>query len=305
MPRAQREWGQVAITQKSSSPCTVRLDRLRFSAEPRRRTKASTIKGFVVAQDFRVKPQGKLPTYSRVRKLRSRTTSSSVVVQYKAQQPWLRPCAVTVIGDDTLGITPEELERIAEQFCNCKLSLVELALDFDPSTGVDRDDVLHHWLFGKARRRADRGGPGSLRFGSRSSPKIVRCYAKSEIGNFRVELEIHGALLRGMGITDIPNLYLVASKVSPKHVRVVGVRWKTLAAHLNRRFGSKGSAMLDETRRRRDELSLRDALRFLSEQGVPNPHRFLKPLRLNDEIKVALRRWSKKFYTLVGELPTK
>ena len=294
----------MAITQKSSSLCTVRLDRLRFSAEPRGGPKVPAIEGFRVLQDFRARPQGRIPTYARVKKLRSGTTSCQIVIQYKPQQGWLPPYILTIVGDDNVGITPEVLAAVRTSYYVRKLSLVELALDFDPSAGVDREYVLRHGVFGKTRRRTDRGGPENLRYGSRSSPKIVRCYAKTGIEKYRVELEIHGALLRKMGIIDIPDLYLIASKALPKHVRVVGIRWRKLEAYLLRRFGTSGRTVLAETRRIRDEISLRDAMVFLSAKGVMNPHRFLRPLRLNEEIKSALRLWAKRFYTQ-EELPVK
>jgi hypothetical protein len=261
--------------------------------------------GFSVLEDFRPKPQGRIPTYSRVKKLRSETTSCTVAVQYKPRQPWLRPCAVTAIGDDKVGITPEETEKIVAQFCNCRPSLVELALDFDRDSGVDEPYVRKFARFGKSRRRSDRGGPEQQRFGSRGSTKMVRCYPKRQLDAYRVELELHSGLLRKLGINKCADLYKVASKVCPSHVDFVGFRWGRLARSLNRRFGVKGPDILREARRRRDEVSLRDALRFLTQQGFPNPHRFLFRLEINNEIRAALRRWAELFYTLVGELPTK
>jgi hypothetical protein len=97
----------------------------------------------------------------------------------------------------------------------------------------------------------------------------------------------------------------VASKVFPSHLDFVGVRWGKLEQYLTWRLGSQAARILGEARRRRDELSLRDALQFLSNRGVSNPHRFLKRLSLNDEIRVALRQWAEVFFTLVEELPTK
>jgi hypothetical protein len=220
------------------------------------------------------------------------------------QQPWLKSCIVTVIGDDELGITPEDLERIAAQFFNVRLCLVELALDFDRESGMDGRYVRSFGRFGKSRLRDDRGGQEQERFGSRGSMKMVRCYPKSQLNAYRVELEIHSGLLRRFGIKKCEDVYM-ATKVFPSHVDFVGVRWGRLARSLARRFGSKGAGILREGRRRRDEVSLRAALRFLSQQGVPNPHRFLKRLKINDAIQVALRLWAERFYTLVGELPAK
>jgi hypothetical protein len=209
-----------------------------------------------------------------------------------------------VVGDDELGTTPEEVQKITQQFRDRRLSLVELALDYDLDSGVNQEHVMRHWVFGKTRRRTDRGGPGTLRFGSRTSPMMVRCYEKAKIGKYRVELEIHGALLRKMGISDISNLYLIASKAFPKHVRVVGIRWRKLEAYLLRRFGTSGRTVLAETRRIRDEVSLRDAMRFLSGKGVANAYRFFRPLSINDQIKSALKSWAERSY-VPEELPAK
>jgi hypothetical protein len=285
--------------------CTPRLDRMRFSAKPRRGPEIPAIKGFRVLQDFRPKSQGKIASYARVKKLISETTSCAINVQYKPLQPWLKACIVTVIGDDALGITPEEVERIVVGFRNIQLCLVELALDFDRELGIDRQYVRRFARFGKSRQRDDRGGPEQVRFGSRGSTKVVRCYAKKQLDAYRIELEVHRELLRKFGVNKCQDLYIVASNVFPSHVDFVGVRWGRLARTLTRRFGPKGAEILRETRRRRDELSLRDALRFLAEKGVPNPHRFLKRLEINEDVRAALRRWAKQFYALVGELPTK
>ena len=276
--------------------CTPRLDRIRFSAAPRRGPEIPAIKGFRVLQDFRPKPQGKIASYARVKKLLSETTSCAITIQYKPLQPWLNACIVTAIGDDALGITPEEVERIAGGFRNIQLCLVELALDFDRELGIDRQYVRRFARFGKSRQRDDRGGPEQVRFGSRGSTKVVRCYEKKQLNAYRVELELHRGLLRKFGINNCQDLYLVASKVWPSHVEFVGVRWGRLARALARRFEAKGVDILQETRRRRDELSLRDALQFLVERGVPNPHRFLKELEINADVRAALRRWAELFY---------
>jgi hypothetical protein len=170
---------------------------------------------------------------------------------------------------------------------------------------VDEAFVSRYGRFGKSRRREDLGGAGQLRLGSRGSLKLVRCYQKEALDCFRVELELHSALLRKFGVEDCRKLYVVASKLIPSHLCFLGFRWKKLARSLTRRFGSKGADILREARRRRDDVSLRDALRFLTEQGLPNAHRFLFRLEINKEVEVALRLWAKKFYALGGELPTK
>jgi len=280
------------------------MDRVRFGAVARDGSRIASIPGFKATKDVRVKRQGAIATYGRITVFRSLTNTCQVIVQHKPLRKWLSPCTVTIIGDDTTGIAPGQLWSVCAQCHPRKPSLVELALDFNLNVGVDCPYVLRHGVFGKTRRRVDRGGPQSLRYGSRSAPKLVRCYQKNSLGAFRVELELHSALLRKTRVTRVQDLSLIASKLSPKHVRMVGVCWNKLEAHLQRRFGNSARAALAETRRLRDEVSLRDAMRFLSGKGVMNPHRFLRPLRVNDQIKSALRRWAKRFYT-PEELPVK
>jgi hypothetical protein len=210
--------------------------------------------------------------------------------------PWLDALRITVVGDDQTGIMPEEIQAVVAKCANHRVTLVELALDFDNASGVDGLFVSRYGRFGKSRRRENRGGLGQQRFGSRGSLKLVRCYQKRALACFRVELELHAALLRKFGVTDCRDIYVVASKLIPSHLEFVGFRWKKLERSLTRRLGAKGGDILKEARRQRDEVSVRDALRFLSKSGVPNPHRFLKSLEINSEVKVALRRWAELFY---------
>jgi hypothetical protein len=261
------------------------------------------IDGFRVVRDIRM--VGKGENYGRIRQFRSRTTSSSVTVQYKPHYPWLRPHSVTTIGDDQAGISADEVELIVAQFSSCRPSMFELAIDFDLDTGVDRAFILRHGVFGKTQWRSDRGGGESLRYGSRRSPKLVRCYLKEALGCYRVELEIHSALLRSLGVNDVRQIYLIASMVYLKHIRFVGVRWKKLRSSLLRKFGGDGRTILAEARRVRDENSLGQSMRFLKGRGVSNPNRFLFPLKINRTVRQALRKWAYNFATLTPELPTR
>src|SRR5260370_378937 len=79
--------------------------------------------------------------------------------------------------------------------------------------------------FGKSRRRTNRGGPGTLRFGSRGSSKLIRCYWKEEIGRYRVELELHATLLKKFSIQKITELPLIVTKLWPAHFCFKVMRW--------------------------------------------------------------------------------
>jgi hypothetical protein len=277
--------------QIAGGTCVVRLDRLIFNATARNSSGIQNVPGYKRVGDFRPHQQGKIVAYGRVLKLRSTSNTSKIDIQHDPRVPWVDPQRVAMIGHDRTGLNSEEIENVRSQCLHHTLSLVELALDFTPDSGVDCEFVLRHGRFGKSRRRLDRGGPDSLRFGGRLCPKLVRCYFKKELGCFRVELEIHRSLLRKAGVEKVSNLGTAAVITVPAHLKFVAFRWSKLQAYLNRRFGKDGVRLCDNTRRRAVH-SLRAATRYLAKNGVANPHRFLAPLRINRDIKAALRSWA-------------
>ena len=224
-----------------------------------------TITDYRVVKDTRVRRQGAISTYERVRELRSSDTGAQLFVQYKPLKGFLPDQRVTMVGDDEMGITPEEIvDVIRAHFRIHKVSHAEIALDFPEDSGVDEEFVLRFGKFGNARRRKDRGGPGTLRYGSRTSPKMVRCYFKKSLDSYRVELELHSALLRKYSITNAGQLYAIAYKLAARHVRFVRIDWDKVAPALRRRSGADSTEILTEARRRAD-ISLGSATRFLGD----------------------------------------
>jgi hypothetical protein len=286
---------------------TVRLDRLIVVSWSKPGWKLPSIPGFKVVRDIRVRPQGESPRYERVRELLSLTSATRVSWQYRRRRGWLKEWRITIYGDYLSGITPMELLPILKRCRHAWLVLVELAMDFPPTSGVDRAFVKRHGVFGKSRRRTDRGGPGQLRYGSRKSAKLVRAYWKAEVSAFRVEVELHSRLLsRGRrerarktsdelknDVATAPYLLL------PKHVCFMRFRWRALRCYLTRRFGKRGSKMFDDARATA-AISLRAAARLLRTSGVNNVHRFLVPMRINDAIDDALTQWSLDFKDFRG-----
>ena len=267
--------------------CSIKLDRLIFTAQARQGDRIASINGYETVADFRPRPQGKTPSYSRVRKFRCTHDNSHVDVQYRPARPWCRPLRIKLTADDRTGITPTQVQAVLGSCLDQRPSLVELAFDFPFQSGVDDEYVRQHARFGKSRLRQDRGGTGQLRYGSRSSPKLVRCYWKRNLRCYRVELELHSALLRKIGLIDVHEwgrLY----RLVPSHLSFEAISWRKLGRHLRRKFGQHDDALLQETRRRA-ENSLASAMRFLRRKGILNPHRFLYALRVNEEVKVAMR----------------
>jgi hypothetical protein len=87
--------------------CVVRLDRLILTV--RTSEKMPTITGYRVVKDSRVRQQGAVPTYERTRQLENSATGSKIYIQYRPLQGFLPDKRITMVGDDELGITVEEI----------------------------------------------------------------------------------------------------------------------------------------------------------------------------------------------------
>lgn len=274
--------------------CQLRLDRMVVGVPHMLQHGLPQPKGFKRVMDTRVRPQGAIATYGRVRRFESESSSCKISIQYKRQAPWLPWCRITLIGDDRTGLTLDEVQSILVDVPDHTISVLELAFDFNRETQVDEQFVIRYMRFGKSRRQKNRGGPGTLRFGSRSSPKLVRCYQKKKLNRYRVELELHSSLLKRLSIRNIADLGVVATKLYPAHIAAKVIRWEKLQSHLVRRHGAREGHRLYEEARERAEKSLHRTMRFLS-KVVHNPHRFVGLQVRNCHIREALLRWAAEF----------
>ena len=273
--------------------CVVRLDRLIFNGWQRQGVQ-DVPHGYRRISDVRPYGQGVVVNYGRVRTLLSTTNSAKITIAYKPLVRWVAPHRVTMFADDSTGLTAAEVRGILSRYDRHVLSVVELAVDFHPNAGVDRDFVLRHGRFGKSRRRSDRGGPESLRYGGQSCPKLVRCYTKKNLNCFRVEVELHRLLLRNYQVENASDLGRVAVITIPAHLTFVSFRWSKLRNLFYKKFAGEGAGLFDEARCRANH-SLRSATKFLTKMGLSNPHRFLAPHSINREIRLALRIWAEPF----------
>jgi hypothetical protein len=271
----------------------ARLDRIAVSGTAYSGSCVKRIRGFRVVSDFRPRAQGKLRTYDRLMKFESLRNRATIAEQYKPKRRWLSDCRFLMTADDKTGIMPDELNALLEPTLSHRISMVELALDFSTSLGVDETFVRRHGLFGKSRRRKMEYA-GLLRFGSRASTKLVRCYFKTVVAAYRVEIQANSGLLRRYKIKSADELPRLAPLLHPAHIRFAALAKGPLKKHLIRKFGSDGILVYDEAKRRAT-CSLRLALRYLASVRITNPSRFLTPLPINDEIRLAIKRWSRKF----------
>ncbi len=269
--------------------CVARLDRLQFVVPFEGRIftrKVPKIRGFVGKSDHFVRSRGLVTTYRRVRSLEHPQSGTRLYVQYQRAHGWLKPYKVTLVGRDEIGLQLPELLTASEAFKDdTRVTMMELAFDFDPTSGIDRAFVLKHGLFGKSRPKPSSQFPGQLRYGTRGSKKMVRAYWKEQVNAFRVELELHSSW---PGLPQ--SVYLLRHlPLGREAVRFVRFDWKAFKAHL-RRCGLPLTKILHGARANSD--SIHGLLAYLRHTvRLRNVHRFLRPLRMNVEIDRALDEW--------------
>jgi hypothetical protein len=277
---------------RGCSLCTVRIDRLQIICTSSQR-RLPSISKFRTVTDTIVRAQTTIPTYRRCRQLRCLDSDCKVFWQYDRVQGWLPDWKLTIVPDDKTGVTATDLTRVTASCRRWRFISVEVAVDFDPDSKVDRCFVLRHAKFGKSRRQKSRWNDGVERYGSRKSGKLVRCYFKDELDTYRVELQLHGRLLK-----QFPNgpeaLFSLHPILFPKHFSFVAVQWKDLRRYLRRRLGKRGFRVYRAARLHQD--CLQDLESFLRKKDTHNVHRFLRPIHtLNEEIEQATSYWCRQF----------
>jgi|HubBroStandDraft_2_1064218.scaffolds.fasta_scaffold58323_2 hypothetical protein len=156
----------------------VQVDRVQLvSWAPEGRT-PPRVKGFKVTRDSFVRRQTSIPTYKRCRHYQSKENDAKIYWQYWRQKSWLKPWKITVVADDSAGLSYDELDAVLRHCKFWHFLTIEVAIDFSPATGVNRDFVRRHALLGKSRRRRKHQIDDILYFGTRKSDKFVRCYEK-------------------------------------------------------------------------------------------------------------------------------
>jgi len=270
----------------------VRLDRLQLVSRVLQTRTPPRLDGFEVTRDSFVRCQTTTATYARCRQFKSLTNDMKIYWQYAPQKAWLASWKITIVSDDLSGLSRDEIEPVLKHCRGYRLLLVEVAIDFSPSAGVNRQFIRRQAVFGKSHRLANKRDE-HLYYGSRKSDKLVRCYEKSEVGSYRVELELHSGLLRRNGICVLDDLVHLPDLVHPKHLQFVALEWNRLSRHLARKLGDRSDGVIAGARRRTP--SILRLQRYLRRKGVFNTHRFLTPRAVNNDVKRALNTWIRKF----------
>jgi hypothetical protein len=131
----------------------VRLDRLQVVSGAPQGGKPPLLEGYKVVRDWFVRCQTTTSTYARVRQYQSVTDDTKIFWQYQRLKGWLKPWKVTIVADDESGLSYEEVAKILKHCHHYRFLIIEIAVDFCPSVGVNRRFVRQHAVFGKSRRR--------------------------------------------------------------------------------------------------------------------------------------------------------
>jgi hypothetical protein len=139
-----------------ASPIRVRLDRVQVLSWAPRGQKPPQLEGYKITRDSFVRCQTTTVTYARSRQYQSVTNDAKIFWQYNRLQGWLKPWKITIVADDEGGLSYEEVATVLKHCRHYRFLVVEIAVDFCPSSGVNKRFIRRHAVFGKSRRRAKR-----------------------------------------------------------------------------------------------------------------------------------------------------
>jgi hypothetical protein len=141
-------------TVKTGQRIRVSLDRVQLVSRAPQGRRPPPVEGFAVTRDSFVRCQTTTSTYARCRQFKNLTTDTRIYWQYDRQKGWLKPWKITIVADDKTGLSRGEIERVLKHCRSYQFLTVEIAIDFRPSTGVSRQFIRGHAVFGKSHRRA-------------------------------------------------------------------------------------------------------------------------------------------------------
>lgn len=268
----------------------VQIDRVQLCSWAPQGRPPPALEGFAITRDSFVRRQTTTATYARCRQYKSLVDDTKIYWQYERQKSWLRPWKITIVADDSTGLSYGDIENVLRHCKFYKFLTVEVAIDFSPDTGVNRRFVRRHATFGKSRR-VHRNKKSPLYWGARKSDKLVRCYPKEALDNYRMELELHSQLLRREQISTLDDFDGLPDSIYPRHFQFVDVDWVRLKQCLSRKRDGHDLIAGAQVR----AASLSRLRRYLRKHGVANFHRFLTPLALNERVDRALTRWMRDF----------
>ena len=268
-----------------------KLDRLRLSLAQNPTEAFLDHPVFHSLGGHRLKKSDRFQPYTQAHWFEHRTSGMKFSIESKPPMRWIPPYRITLFGDDKTGLLPEEVFGVLELLVGgFKLTLVEIALDFE-GTKVNRSYIRRYGLFGRSQPKPS--GKVTDYWGTRKGSKLAKSYWKSEIGRFRLELELRSRFLRRHNIEDPYDFQEFAQMLPRHHVWFTRIDDLKLIDHLRRR-GLTGEEII-RICRHVDALkkSIHAALSYLHRKvRINNVRRVLTPLRTNQLVRGAFTKFS-------------
>ena len=131
---------------------TIRLDRVQLVSWAPRGKKPPQLDDFKTTRDSFVRRQTTTGTYARCRQYKGLASEAKIYWQYERLKGWLKPWKITIVADDKSGLSYEQIHHVLKYCRYYRFLIVEIAIDFQPSAGIDKNFVRRHGVFGKSRR---------------------------------------------------------------------------------------------------------------------------------------------------------
>jgi hypothetical protein len=303
--RAVRETLARRFHSGAGKECLVVLDRLRFVCDADPVPALSVLPGFRRGRSYfyRRENQAWFRPYGHALWFHREKSTMQFYVESDRQEGWLAPYSITLVADDRTGLLPEEVFAILEVMPKARLTMVELAIDFSPTTNVTRNFVRRCAVFGKCRRDLSGQNPTGDWWGARRGAKRIKSYFKDEVCGHRVEFLLRSRFLRHYGIRDVFDFWRFADLLPRHHILFARLDDQRLIAWLRRSGLSEArtSGILQKVTAVHGDLSA--GLSYLRRQvGIKNSRRLLVPLRTNKLIRQALREWAEQWPAAPGRL---
>ena len=160
--------------------CVTKLDRSQLYCDENPTDVLMGIPGFKSLTGHRIHTptDGRFQPYGWVHWFKSRTSGMKFLIESERREAWLPPYRLTLYADDHTGLLPTEVFSVLEVLPNFRMTLLELAFDFEPEQ-MSRKFVREHALFGRSRPAEGEGDTDY--WGTRRGTKRVQSYLKEEI----------------------------------------------------------------------------------------------------------------------------
>jgi hypothetical protein len=266
--------------------CVPRLDRLGFAADA---VCIDGLKALGFQRDYHyfTKPER---GYAEVSRLTKPETGTQIEISLCPRFGYLKQALLHLIANDATGLSHSETNQVLECGDFLHMNLVELALDFASGSGIDLAFVRRHLIAGKSQIHRLCSHPPMTYYGSKRSPKHLRCYQKERLNAFRVEFELRREWLRKRKIfhpDDLPRLPVL---LDHSHFRFVRINWGAVRRRLDGM--PRWSDLVFEMAEKMGS-ELHSVLAWLRAWGVTNVQEFLLPLNETQIATRAIRLWAK------------